>query len=153
MNPQFPISPFAFGIHFDQSIEDGPEFDEEKVATWLQDVAASRGRAIQSLSYVFVSDEELYDMNVEHLEHDTYTDIITFDLSDESFSGIQGECYISWERVQENAAGFGESPERELLRVIVHGLLHLCGLDDHTEEDQQNIRAAEEAALTLWSGA
>ncbi len=110
------------------------------------------------LDYILCSDEYLAEMNVEHLAHDTLTDIITFDLSDDDPTGasfsvetsIEGECYISQERVTDNAGGFGESLTHEMLRVLSHGLLHLCGFGDKSAEESAEIRAAEDSAIAEW---
>ena len=132
---------------------DAPAQDLPRLEKWLTYVAARHGRRLHTLTYVLLSDEELHAMNVEHLGHDTLTDIITFDLRDEPGRGpIEGECYVSLERVRDNAAGFGESPARELRRVMAHGLLHLCGLGDKTEPEAARMRAAEEEALRTYPG-
>lgn len=101
------------------------------------------------LSYIFMSDEALLKINQDFLQHDTYTDIITFDLSDTE-TALEGEIYISVDRVTENAAKFKTGYDRELRRVIFHGALHLCGLRDKKKAEQQAMRAAEDAALADW---
>lgn len=101
------------------------------------------------LSYIFCNDDVLYDINLQFLQHDTYTDIITFDLSERS-DELQAEIYISVDRVAENASKFNTTYERELHRVIFHGALHLCGLRDKKPAEQKAMRAAEEAALDAW---
>ena len=115
----------------------------------LHQLCLNKNKRIENLSYVFCNDEELLEMNQEHLQHDTYTDIITFDLGDKQNS-IDGEIYISVDRTKENAAAFHVKPEEELARVVFHGLLHLLGHKDKSPEDQAKMRAAEEEALTLW---
>lgn len=101
------------------------------------------------LTYIFMSDEDLHAINLQFLEHDDYTDIITFDLS-EAPDEVVGEIYISVERVAENARKFETEYQRELHRVIFHGALHLCGLGDKKPEEQKKMRAAEDACLTEW---
>lgn len=101
------------------------------------------------LSYVFMSDEALLKVNQDYLQHDTYTDIITFDLSEQP-TALEGEIYISVDRVAENAARFRTGYDRELHRVIFHGALHLCGLRDKKKAEQEAMRAAEDAALADW---
>lgn len=109
-----------------------------------------------SLTYIFCSDEYLHGINLQFLQHDDYTDIITFDLSEPAGtrpaarSEIRGEIYISTERVAENAAKFKTTYDRELHRVIFHGALHLCGLRDKKPAEQKAMRSAEEAALSGW---
>jgi len=99
------------------------------------------------LQYVFCSDEYLHGINVSFLEHDDYTDIITFDLSIDSNSLIEGEIYVSVDRVVANAEEFVVSFEEEILRVIFHGALHLCGFGDKSEVDRIQMRAKENEYL------
>jgi rRNA maturation RNase YbeY len=112
-------------------------------------VKGRRDQARVSLTYIFCSDQQLHRINVQFLQHDDYTDIITFDLSEKE-SEVIGEIYISVERVAENAAKFKTTYDRELHRVIFHGALHLCGLRDKKPTEQKEMRAAEEAALDGW---
>ncbi len=137
------------GIHFDSIDVEFPALNADALSGWLIAVAKTYGKSIRALSYVLCSDEYLLKMNVERLDHDTYTDIITFDLSDDCGNEIEGECYISIDRVTENAALFNDSVSHELNRVFVHGLLHLCGLGDKTEEEAKMMREAENGALEL----
>ena len=102
-----------------------------------------------SLTCVFVSDEKLAEMNVQFLQHDTFTDIITFDLS-ESEAETVGELYISVDRVAENARSFGVSYAHELHRVIFHGVLHLCGFGDKTPDEQAVMRSMEARCLEAY---
>ncbi|MBK7762692.1 MAG: rRNA maturation RNase YbeY [Bacteroidetes bacterium] len=95
------------------------------------------------VTYTFVSDEHLYQMNVQYLQHDTYTDIITFDLSDKKQNTLLCDIYISIDRVKENANGLGVSYQNELLRVILHGALHIAGFGDKTKAQKENMRALE----------
>ena len=101
------------------------------------------------LDYIFCSDEALHQINVQFLNHDDYTDIITFDLSEKA-DVLQGEIYISVDRVEENARIFNVSYDDELHRVIFHGALHLCGLGDKTDAEQKIMRAAENQVLEAW---
>ncbi len=101
------------------------------------------------LTYIFCSDEALLGINRQFLDHDTLTDIITFDLS-ESSTELTGEIYISAERVADNAATFKTAYDHELHRVIFHGALHLCGFKDKTKKDAAKMRAGEEACLEAW---
>ena len=122
-----------------------------KHRVWLAGIVAEYGKQIKELTYVFCTDAYLHQLNVEFLDHDTLTDIITFDYS-EGVDGelLIGELYISVERVQDNAKDIDETWERELARVMAHGLLHLCGLGDKTEAEAKTMRAAEERALAAW---
>lgn len=101
------------------------------------------------LTYIFCSDEALLGINQQFLDHDTLTDIITFDLS-ENKDTLTGEIYISIERVAENAQVFKTTYDRELHRVIFHGALHLCGFKDKTKKDAEKMRAGEDACLEAW---
>jgi rRNA maturation RNase YbeY len=132
---------FAFNV----KIKTPPQ---PKLKTWLGKIATSEKRKISSLAYNFVSDEELWRMNRQFLNHDTYTDIITFDYSEEE--KLSGEIYISVDRVKENAEKHKVSFEEELLRVMAHGLLHLSGYKDKSPIQQKQMRAAEERALKLF---
>jgi rRNA maturation RNase YbeY len=122
---------------------------------WLQQVAALRGYKIGELNYIFCSDPYLLAINRQFLDHDYETDIITFDNSDDylletGHKGVSADIYISIDTVRINAKAYGEGFDRELHRVIVHGLLHVIGYDDVTEWKQRRMRAAENRALKLW---
>jgi rRNA maturation RNase YbeY len=104
------------------------------------------------LQYVFCSDEYLYRMNVSFLNHDDYTDIITFDLSEDREKCIEGEIYISVDRVKENGIKLGTGFRSEILRVIFHGALHLCGYQDKTKPAKQVMRSKEDEYLALFLG-
>ena len=107
-------------------------------------------KPLQSIDIIFCSDEYLLGINKQHLQHDFYTDIITFDLSESSANPIIGELYISIERVKDNAALHDENFSIELLRVIFHGLLHLCGFKDKTARDIKTMRQKEDEYLNLY---
>lgn len=119
-----------------------------EVKNWLKEVATDEGLKIGELSYIFCSDDHLLGINQQYLDHDTYTDIITFDLTDEK-GVVNGEIYISTERVAENAKKFKNSLEDELHRVIVHGLLHLIGYDDKNPAEKAGMREKEDACLAM----
>lgn len=110
---------------------------------------SKRGYTLKSLQYVFLNDEELLQMNRDHLQHDYYTDIITFDLSQEK-RVVQGEIYISIDRVLDNASSYKAKPMEEMLRVMFHGMLHLLGHKDKSTAEQKLMRAAENECLTLY---
>ncbi len=114
----------------------------------VKQLALEKKQHINSLQYVFMNDEELLALNKLYLNHDTYTDIITFDLSGDH--GIEGEIYISLERVIENALTFGVSFKEELLRVMFHGVLHLMGYKDKNTKDQTAMREAETYCINLY---
>ncbi len=117
---------------------------------FLQELFRREGESLKRLDYVFCTDAYLLAINQQFLGHGTYTDILTFDLSEPGERGITGEVYISAERVQENARKFGASFEEELHRVIFHGALHLCGYGDKTPEEQTRMRAKENDCLKRY---
>ena len=119
------------------------------VKRWLLSLAESRHLSIDRLHYIFCSDDYLLEMNKQYLQHDYYTDIITFPIQDET-DKISGECYISVDRVKDNASEIGVTFAQELRRVMAHGLLHLMGEDDKRVEDAKSMRQAEEDALLSW---
>ena len=121
------------------------------LSRYLDDLIRSRLPDMQDvkLSYIFCTDAHLHNINMQFLQHDTYTDIITFDLS-EGDEDLIGEIYISTERVAENAKTFNTTYDRELHRVIFHGALHLCGFCDKTPAEEMAMREAEDAALEAW---
>lgn len=116
---------------------------------WLSQVAAMEGREIESLTYVFVTDTYLAKLNREYLNHDTLTDILTFDYSGRG--PVIGEIYISIPRVRENARKFSQDFHTELKRVMAHGLLHILGYKDKSRQQSSRMRSKEEACLSLWA--
>ena len=124
-----------------------PLLDFEKVEIWLNEVAASYQKIIGNLNYLFCDDEEILRVNKEFLQHDYFTDIITFDYSRKNRVG--GDIFISLETVKSNAEDLGVSYKEELLRVIVHGLLHLCGIDDKGPGEREIMEENENKALTM----
>ena len=119
-----------------------------EVKKWLSDVIRRRGKSIGNINYLFCDDEYLLGVNRQYLDHDTYTDIITFDYVAGGL--ISGDILISVDRVGENAVKFGVLFEHELRRVIVHGVLHLLGQGDKSEDEAKEMRRLEEEALTLF---
>lgn len=115
----------------------------------IRDLFRKEKTRLKQLQYIFCSDEYLLQINKEHLKHNYYTDIITFDLSDTP-DAVTGEVYISVDRVKDNAQNYEVSFKDELLRVIFHGALHLCGYKDKTEKDQASMRKAEDKYLRLY---
>lgn len=109
---------------------------------WIEQAVQSNNYEVSEINYIFCTDEYLYSINVSYLDHDTYTDIITFDNSEEE-GLIESDIFISIERVQENAKAFNVSFEEELKRVMIHGVLHLVGYQDKSPADQQEMRDQE----------
>lgn len=120
-----------------------------KRKNWLNQIADSENFKIKELNYIFCSDEYLYQINVEYLAHHTYTDIITFDNSEEK-KKIEGDIFISIDRVRENALLHDASEETELSRVISHGLFHLMGYKDKSKKQSVTMRAKEDFAIELF---
>ncbi len=120
----------------------------QKQATrqWLKRQAEAEGYAVGELNYIFCSDDYVLQVNRDHLQHDYYTDIITFDTS-ESDDKIEGDIFISIDRVADNAAQLGVSAQQEMSRVLAHGLLHLCGYSDKTDNEVAAMRAKEDEWL------
>jgi rRNA maturation RNase YbeY len=116
---------------------------------WLKNIATKAGFKIKELNYVFCSDEYLYQINLEYLNHETYTDIITFDNSEKEFD-LSGDIFISIDRVNENAKTHNQEIETELSRVLAHGLLHLMGYKDKTKEESTLMRQKEEESISLY---
>lgn len=125
-----------------------PPIDPMRDKAWIEAVAEKHGKTIGELYYYFCSDDKLLEINTERLGHDFYTDIVTFPLTDCEMV-LSSEFCISTDRIKENAETFGRSYESELHRVIIHGVLHLIGFDDHTEEDEKEMREKEEESLKL----
>lgn len=119
---------------------------EEQLRLWLQAVAQAEGMPLLELTYIFTSDEYLRQVNVQYLQHDYYTDVITFPYTS---GAIHGDVFISLERVQDNASHYGVAFEHELSRVMVHGLLHLTGYTDHSDEERARMRQKEDEYLRL----
>lgn len=131
--------------------EDVPYKLPKKQATrqWLKQQAEAEGYRIGELNYIFCSDEHVLQVNRDYLQHDYYTDIITFDQSEEE-GKIEGDIFISVERVADNAAQLGVLAEQEMRRVLAHGLLHLCGYGDKTDEEAAQMRAGEDEWLSAY---
>lgn len=119
------------------------------ISNWLKNVSFQEGKRLGDLSVIFCSDLYLLDVNRKYLQHDYFTDIITFDYSESGL--LSGDLFISIDTVRTNAEYYQTSFEEELDRVIVHGLLHLIGYDDRTEEDQRLMRSKEDACLQMRS--
>ncbi|HXA02124.1 MAG TPA: rRNA maturation RNase YbeY, partial [Cytophagaceae bacterium] len=119
------------------------------IRQWLHKVAKKEGYKIDHLNYIFCNDQYLLEINKNYLNHNTLTDIITFGLSDKNKS-IEGDIYISIERVSENARIFGQIKSMELKRVMAHGLLHLMGYKDKSKKDVLTMRKEEDTCLNLW---
>lgn len=121
--------------------------NESVLANWITNVIASEGFKLEDVNYVFCDDDYLHKLNVQFLNHDTLTDIVSFDYSVGKI--IQGDIYISVERVEDNARDFDVTFNKELQRVIVHGVLHYCGYKDKTDDDAKIMREKENHYLAV----
>ena len=124
-----------------------PQLNHEAVASWVEKVAASLGKRVGALSYIFCDDEYILDTNRKYLQHDYYTDIITFDYCEGDV--LSGDLFISLDTVRTNAEQFGKTYDDELHRVIIHGILHLVGINDKGPGEREIMEAAENKALAL----
>jgi rRNA maturation RNase YbeY len=136
-------------IHFDVLDVSVTLKQKTKLKTFLKNIFEREGQKLRELQYVFCSDAYLLEMNQQFLQHDTYTDIITFELSEVPGETV-GEIYISIDRVRENAARFKVSEQQELHRVIFHGALHLCGYKDKTKKEAALMREKENECLAAY---
>ena len=135
-------------ISFETLNVEMPLPDIDKIKIWLNETATTHDRKIGNLNYLFCDDEEILCVNRQFLDHDYFTDIITFDYSFKN--RISGDVYISLDTVKSNSEELGVSYESELLRVLVHGLLHLCGIDDKGEGEREIMEQHENRALEIW---
>ena len=125
-----------------------PKIKKREVTAWIKAVAASYGRKVGEIGYLFVDDEKILEVNNEYLGHNYYTDIITFDYDEGDV--INGDMVISLDTVRTNAEQFGKEYDEELHRVIIHGILHLCGIDDKGPGEREIMEAAENKALEMY---
>ncbi len=124
-----------------------PAFSHRKISEWVKAVAAAHGRRVGEIAYVFCNDEKILEVNRKYLQHDYYTDIITFDYTTGDVIG--GDLFISLDTVRSNAADLDLDYTDELHRVIIHGILHLCGIDDKGPGEREIMEAEENKALAL----
>lgn len=124
-------------------------FHKQSIKLWIKRVIESEKKKLGHLNFVFTNDETILKTNIQFLNHNTYTDIITFDYCENNL--ISGDIIISTERVQENAKKFNADFDTELKRVVIHGVLHLCGYKDKTAKDSEFMRRKENQALALFT--
>lgn len=136
-----------------QFLNEYPEvlpIDERRVSAWIKRTAARYGRHVGRINYLFCTDERILEVNRQFLAHDYYTDIITFDYGEGDT--VAGDLFISVDTVRSNADQYGARFEDELHRVIIHGVLHLCGQDDKAPADRAEMTRKENLALEEWEG-
>ena len=124
-----------------------PAIRRRDTSAWVKAVAASYGKKVGEIAYIFVDDEEILRVNREYLQHDYYTDIITFDYTEGDT--ISGDLFISLDTVRTNAEQFDKPYDEELHRVIIHGILHLCGINDKGPGEREIMEAAEDKPLAM----
>jgi rRNA maturation RNase YbeY len=123
-----------------------PSLPKQKVNRWIKETAAGYGKKTGDIAYIFCSDERMLEVNKQYLKHDYYTDIITFDYSEGHI--ISGDIFISVDTVKSNAVEFGVTFDQELHRILIHGVLHLCGQDDKTPELRMEMTRKENLAIS-----
>ena len=124
-----------------------PKIKRRETTAWIKRVAASYGRKVGEIGYLFCDDEKILEVNREYLQHDYYTDIITFDYDEDDI--ISGDLVISLDTVKSNEELFHKNYDEELHRVIIHGILHLCGINDKGPGEREIMEAAENKALAM----
>lgn len=126
-----------------------PKIPRRQTSAWIRQVAASFGKKVGEIAYIFCDDAKILEVNVQYLGHDYFTDIITFDYCEGD--SISGDLFISLDTVRSNAEKFGKTYEEELHRVIIHGVLHLCGINDKGPGEREVMEAEENKALGFIS--
>lgn len=124
-----------------------PKIKKRETTAWIKAVAKSYGRRVGEVGYMFVNDDKILEVNREYLGHDYYTDVITFDYDEDDI--VSGDVVISLDTVRSNAELFGKEYDDELHRVIIHGILHLCGINDKGPGEREIMEAAENKALAM----
>lgn len=124
-----------------------PNIKKRETTAWIKAVAADYGRKVGEIGYMFVDDEKILEVNREYLGHDYYTDVITFDYDEDNV--VSGDIVISLDTVRSNAELFGKSYDEEFYRVLIHGILHLCGINDKGPGEREVMEAAENKALAM----
>ena len=125
-----------------------PKIRRRDTSAWIKRVAAGYGRTVGEVGYLFCDDKKILEVNREYLGHDYYTDIITFDYDEGT--EINGDIVISLDTVRSNAEKYGKTYDEELRRVIIHGILHLCGINDKGPGEREQMEAAEDKALAMY---
>lgn len=124
-----------------------PSVKKREISNWIRTVADSYGKSIGDVAYIFCSDEKILEVNNQYLQHDYYTDIITFDYSEDDV--VSGDIFISLDTVKSNSEQFGTDYIDELHRIIIHGILHLCGINDKAPGEREHMTECENKALAL----
>lgn len=136
-------------IEFYSEEIDFPAIDVERVSRWIAEVVKQHDLELGEITYNFTNDDRILEYNKQYLQHDFYTDIITFDYDHDGV--VSGDIVISLDTVASNAEQYGTDPDEEILRVIIHGVLHLCGIDDKGPGEREIMEAEENKALALYA--
>ncbi len=136
-------------IQFFSEDIDFPNINKRDVKRWINKVVTLKSKQVGKLNFIFVSDDKILEINRQYLEHDYYTDVITFDYVEDNI--VSGDIFISLETVDSNAEKYGEDTYRELHRVIIHGVLHLLGYKDKSDQEAKEMRTQENQALDLYA--
>ena len=134
-------------VYYIENVKLPKQFKKRLVTQWIHKIVTDNGKSIGNIAYLFCNDEKILEINKQFLQHDYYTDIITFDYTEDG--KVSGDIFISLETVKTNSEKFKTEYEEELLRVIIHGILHLCGFKDKSPKDKKIMRAKENEALQL----
>ncbi len=126
-----------------------PKIPKRKITNWIKAIAKEYGKNIGEIGYIFCSDKKILEVNNEYLHHDYYTDIITFDYSEDNI--IAGDIFISVDTVKSNSEEYKTKYDDEMARIIIHGILHLCGLKDKEPKEEKQMREAENKALQVFA--
>ena len=124
-----------------------PVLKRREDSSWIRSVAAKYGKKCGEIAYIFCDDEKILEVNRTYLQHDYYTDVITFDYSEGNV--ISGDIFISLDTVKSNAAQYGQAYETEIYRIIIHGILHLCGINDKAPGEREHMTVCENEALAM----
>ena len=124
-----------------------PKIKRREITNWIKEIASDYNKRVGEISYIFCSDEKILQINQQYLNHDYYTDIITFDYSEENT--ISGDLFLSLDTIKSNSEKYHVDYQQEMYRVIIHGILHLCGLKDKTPKEEKIMRDSENKALTI----
>ena len=126
------------------------QFKKRRISQWIKDIIRTHGKKTGDIAYIFCNDQRILEINTQYLKHTYYTDIITFNYSEGDI--ISGDMFISLDTVKTNSEKYKTNYEEELLRVIIHGILHLCDFDDKSRANRMIMREKEDEALNLYKG-
>ena len=134
-------------VYYTENVKLPEQFKKRLVTQWIRKIVTDNGKSTGNIAYLFCNDEKMLEINKKYLQHDYYTDIITFDYTEHD--KLSGDIFISLETVKTNSEKFKTAYEEELLRVIIHGILHLCGFKDKSPKEKRMMRTKEDEALQL----